>query len=185
MTFQAIIYLNFYFDTNLQIFIITPKHKSNTTLKMIKVKYLTEDSAGCGALFGTRNVGIPKEITLDKQVTLPITLSNFLIFATKIILTYFNHLLHSELQRTEFQRFCSHIVPKGNFHSPAKDVHRCKKGMMGKLRTYLFVIKSPSQTRNSKMPVYPLVFCLFQEFEFRSTVMNKSIFFCGCLLGTR
>lgn len=48
MTFQAIIYLNFYFDINLQIFIITPKHKSNTTLKMIKVKYLTEDSAGCG-----------------------------------------------------------------------------------------------------------------------------------------
>lgn len=48
MTFQAIIDLSFYFDINLQIFIIAPKHKSSTTLKMIKVKFLTEDSAECG-----------------------------------------------------------------------------------------------------------------------------------------
>lgn len=48
MTFQAIIYLNFYFDFSLQTYIITPKDKSNTTLRMIRVKYLTETSAECG-----------------------------------------------------------------------------------------------------------------------------------------
>lgn len=40
MTFQAIMYLNFYFDFSLQTYIITPKDKSNTTLRMIRVKTL-------------------------------------------------------------------------------------------------------------------------------------------------
>lgn len=175
MTFQAIIYLNFYFDFSLQTYIITPKDKSNTTLRMIRVKYLTETSAECGmcSVIGSfacyQKCQEPKRDNFGQRghfarcnTQFTNICPNFLILANQIISTCFNLLLHSQLQRTEFQRFYNHRALKCNFHTAVNGVHRYQVGIMGKLKTYLLVTKSGSQTRKSKIQVYILVFCRVQ-----------------------